>query len=157
MKATLVRTSEDFKKVIDLRKSILHPKGPFSRIQYPLDHDQGSVHLAIFNDIREILACGTILMEDEQENPSKKIARIRGMAVSKKSQGMGLGTIVLNDLIKESEKQKIEKIWCNARTENLNFYLKRDFISIGDEFVTPSGIPHFKLIKTIVYKDSVQR
>ena len=159
MKTTqVISTEEDFKKVIDLRKSILHPKGPIDRIHYPSDSDQTrSYHLVIFDEQKnEILACGTLLMEDEGENPSTKIARIRGMAVSEKFQGLGFGALILDGLIKESIRRRVEKIWCNARTKILNFYLKKGFVSVGDEFVIAGGIPHYKLLKTISYKDEIK-
>lgn len=144
-------------KVIDLRKSILHPNGPMERVQYSSDSSEKSFHLAIFDEkTDEILACGTLLMEDEEERSSEKTARIRGMAVGEKSQGLGLGAVVLDGLIAESVSRQVDKIWCNARTKILNFYLKKGFVSVGDEFVTAGGVPHYKLVKTISYDDGVK-
>lgn len=145
-----------FKKIVDLRKSILHPNGPVERVQYAADLSDETLHLAIFDENDQIIACGTMLMEDESERPSTSIGRIRGMAVNEAFQGKGLGAIILDGLIDVAIDRKVQIIWCNARTKILNFYFKRDFKSEGDEFITPGGIPHFKLIKTITYNDKLK-
>ena len=156
MKATRVTSKDLFKKIIELRKSILHPDGPIERVQYAADHSEETVHLAIFDENNVILACGTMLMEDESEGSSKSVGRIRGMAVSESSQGKGLGAVILDGLIDEAIERKVQKIWCNARSKILKFYFKRDFESVGDEFITAGGVPHFKLIKSITYKDKLR-
>jgi len=153
MKALLIQTKEEFKKIIDLRKSILHPDGPLERVLYSADAESSSIHMAVFDEGQNVIACGTMLMEDETEKISSHTGRIRGMAVSESSQGLGLGGAILDALIEEARVRKVTKIWCNARTKILNFYLKRGFVSEGEEFVTAGGVPHFKLVKTITYAD----
>ena len=156
MNAIQIKNEEDFNKVVGLRKSILHPDGPWGRVRYDSDSRADSFHLAIFAEDHEVLACGSLLMEDESEIESSTIARIRGIAVSEKSQGMGLGKIILKGLLEESERRRVQKIWCNARSAILKFYLQEDFKSVGDEFITAGGIPHYKLIKTISYSENIR-
>lgn len=151
MQVSLVKSQEQLKKIIDLRKAILHPDGPMERVLYPADGSETAIHVAIISEDGDVMACGSMLMEDESEKESTHIGRIRGMAVSEKSQGKGLGGIVLESLLAEAKSRKVTKIWCNARTKILNFYLKRGFVSSGDEFITAGGIPHYRLVKSMVY------
>ena len=152
MKAVLVQSPERLKKIIDLRKVTLHFDGPMERVFYSRDQNKDSIHVAIFDESESIMACGSLLMEDETGFESVDVGRIRGMAVSEKFQGRGLGGLVLDTLIVEAEARRVSKIWCDARTKILNFYIKRGFVSTGNEFVTASGIPHYKLVKTMGFR-----
>jgi predicted GNAT family N-acyltransferase len=155
--AIKVKSVDDFKKVVALRKATLHPNGPWELVHYSFDSFEDSFHLAIFDhNSDKVIACGTLLMEDESEEHSSTVARIRGMAVDGAFQGQGLGGVILDGIIEESHKRRVEKIWCNARSKILDFYIRKGFVSLGSEFITAGGVPHYKLVKTITYKDDLK-
>ena len=144
--------SSEFNTVIDLRQNILHPGGERSRVLYPFDDHKETIHLGVFTEDPDagnlkLAACGTLLPEAENLKFSTSVCRIRGMAVDANFQKKGLGQMILNGLLEEALKNKRSKVWCNARSSVLNFYLSKGFVKEGFEFILPPNIPHYKLIK----------
>lgn len=136
--------------ILQLRKEVLHPLGPLDRVQYPRDKDPMAVHIAI-QAHNELVAVGSLLPEDEDENFSLSVWRIRGMAVRSDLRGFGLGQIVLTEMFENlralTEKTKVvpSLVWCNARVEALNLYKKFGFEVLDEEFVIPGSGPHRRL------------
>ena len=155
----------DFEKMIKLRHETLHYKRAKRLVEYEKDSLTSTLHLGVFEDgitntnsevckpDTKLLACGTIVMEDQNDDLNEEFFRIRGMAVSKDFQGYGLGAKILDGLLEHANKTDfVKSIWCNARSSILPFYLKFGFEVQGSEFITDQGIPHFLLTKSITYK-----
>jgi len=139
----------DYESMIDLRQKILHPKGERSRVLYSFDDHSEAMHFGVYTENLELVACGSLLPESEDLIFSSSVSRIRGMAVDEDFQKQGLGQLVLEELLKNALKNKRSKVWCNARTSILDFYLRRGFFKQGEEFILPGNIPHYKLIKNL--------
>lgn len=146
--------SKDFEIMVQLRQKVLHPDGVRERVLYAFDDHEESFHLGIFSKEGELAACGSLLPESEGLKFSTSICRIRGMAVDPHFQKQGLGGLILEGLLEEAVRNKRSKVWCNARSSILDFYLRKDFLKAGEEFILPPNIPHYKLVKTLLKKST---
>jgi predicted GNAT family N-acyltransferase len=75
--------------------------------------------------------------------------RLRGMATLEEYQGNGIGKIVLKESIKFLKEKDVQVLWCNARTNALNFYQKLGFNTIGAEFDIHLIGPHYVMYLNI--------
>lgn len=69
-----------------------------------------------------------------------------GLFILKKYRGHRLGTVILNEIIKNARTKKIAKLYLNVRQQNLkaiNLYEKFGFVKIR-EFVNDYGIEAFE-------------
>ena len=62
-------------------------------------------------------------------------AQFRKMAVLPNEQGKGFGNQLLCYVIAYCKQQKIETLWCNARTSAMGFYKKIGFVTSGDPYL----------------------
>lgn len=138
-------------ELIHLRQRILHPDGPKERVLYRTDQHPLAIHLGVFSKGGELLACGSLLPEDEELAESSKVDRIRGMAVDDKYQGEGHGRRILKRMIAISAERQIQRSWCNARTTVIPFYEKVGFKKTGIELDVPDSGLHFQMRR--VHKD----
>jgi L-Ala-D/L-Glu epimerase len=140
--------------IISLRQLVLHPAGTVEKVLYKNDDNVFAGHFVIRKE-NEVVAVGTVLPEDESETLSYRAWRIRGMSVHPEFQGLGLGTLLLDEIldyvknfkspIESTQPLKSEMIWCNARVEALNLYTKCGFEVLGEEFIIPGSGPHKRL------------
>ena len=65
---------------------------------------------------------------------SNNEAQFRKFATLIEHQGFGYGTILLNKVIDLIKKEKIAKLWCNARVEKSKFYERFDLTSTTKKF-----------------------
>ncbi len=70
--------------------------------------------------------------------PDGKIGR---MAVLKRWRGQGVGTAILEFLLREAHAHDLEECRLSAQTHALGFYARRGFEAYGAEFLE-GGIPH---------------
>ncbi|MGH1468640.1 MAG: GNAT family N-acetyltransferase [Bdellovibrionales bacterium] len=142
---SLVQSLEsDLEKIIELRQEVLHPGGPRDRVVYAQDKEDSTIHL-IHKDLNgDILITGTMILEAEEENGEQEF-RIRGMAVSEKLRGQGLGTKLLEKFIEVAREEKVYKIWCNARVKALPLYERKGFVKTGEPFDVPGSGPHYRM------------
>ena len=71
--------------------------------------------------------------------------QLRGMATIEKYRGQGIGNQLLNFALTYLRGQKVNYVWCNARTKALKFYKNLGFEVISDEFEVPVIGPHYVL------------
>ncbi len=134
--------------ILELRHRILHPGGPESRVLYETDKLKSAIHLIVEDkQSKEVLACGSLLPEDDDGRICTDKNRIRGMAVALSAQGQGFGNNILDKMIELTKENGIGYTWCNAREAVLPFYEKRGFKVVGNVFDVPGSGPHFKMIK----------
>lgn len=157
-------------EIIQLRQSVLHPTGSIEKVSYGRDLHPLAAHFVIRKH-GEVIAVGTVLPEDENEKLSYTTWRIRGMAVRSDEQGLGLGSLVLDEIINYVQNLKNQKfeipaedlqlldgssdtentnltpqlIWCNARVEALNLYKRANFEVLPGEFLIPGSTWHNRL------------
>lgn len=124
-----------------LRESILRPGQPKENWTFAADHDPRTTHLAIKQN-EEIIGIVSLLPE-KNEAVSQHPWRLRGMAVKYELRGRGVGKLLLVALLAKVN----EGVWCTARKNVQDFYLKNGFEIFGDEFVM-NDMPHVTM-KTI--------
>ncbi|MFZ0325580.1 MAG: GNAT family N-acetyltransferase [Actinomycetes bacterium] len=124
-----------------LRHSVLRsPDLPLSESQYPQDDLEETVHLAVFADGAPV-ACATFFPEELNGEPA---LRLRGMATERAHQGLGYGGALLEFGLRLAETSGAPLVWCNARTNALAFYRRHGFQTVGEEFVSAGGVPHYR-------------
>jgi predicted GNAT family N-acyltransferase len=115
-----------------LRESILRPGQPQENWTFDADDNPRTIHLAM-KDYDDIVAIVSLLPEEKEGC----LWRLRGMAVKEALRGQGVGQQLLIALLKMVD----EPIWCTARKNVQDFYLKNGFEIFGDEF-TMNDMPH---------------
>ena len=101
------------------------PDQPFAYVQ--LEEDVHGTHFGIFegNELRSIVSL--FIQNDE--------AQFRKLATLEEYQGQGYASQLIEHLIAFCKKQKVKKIWCNARTLKSNFYQKFGFEETSVKFI----------------------
>lgn len=122
-----------------IRKEVLRKEFPDEPHQFKGDLDQGTFHLGYFyeNKIEGVLS----VMKNGE------IAQFRGMAVSERLQGLGVGKKLIAFAEDFLEAEKIAKIWLNAREKAVPFYEKCGYKIEGEIFIIkPIGF-HYLMTK----------
>ena len=102
---------------------------------FDADLDPRTVHLVIKIG-EEIVGVVSLLPENNEAMPEHPW-RLRGMAVPEKHRGIGVGKQLLLALLETVN----EGVWCTARKNVQDFYLKNGFEIFGDEFEM-NDMPH---------------
>lgn len=138
---TIEYGSKVYKQTVDLRYEILRKPLGLRFSDEDLKVDQKDILFAYDQDG---IIVGTCIMSIVDSNT----VRLRQMAVDYHFQGSGVG----RKLILFAEQKALElgysKIVIHARKVVADFYLKLEYIQIGDEF-TEVGIPHYEMAKII--------
>ena len=124
-----------------LRESILRPNQPKENWTFEADDDDRSLHMAV-KEGEDIVAIVSILPETYEQCPNHPW-RLRGMAVQVGKQGQGIGELLLQAVLNEFDSG----VWCTARKNVQDFYLKNGFVIIGYEF-TMNDMPHVRMMTT---------
>ena len=119
----------NYSKTWPIRHTVMWPDHPIAYIKLPLD--KTGTHYGLF--IKEKLVSIISLFKEDNEIQFRKFATLN------EYQGMGYGTALLNFIIEESKKQGISKIWCNARANKADVYL-RFGLQKTDKKYTKGGI-----------------
>lgn len=82
--------------------------------------------------------------------------KIGRMAVRRAWRGMGLGTRVLEQLIRIAHEQLLETVYLHAQQHATDFYLRHGFVTYGEPF-EEAGIPHCAMRKQIDQTTSLKR
>lgn len=114
-----------------LRQLVLYPDK--KRIEMEMPEDGNGIHFAAFLDDRMV---GVISLFHEGKD-----YQFRKLAVLGDKQKIGIGTSLLNQVIRHAETEGGKRIWCNARVDAIGFYLKAGFVQTGKLF-TKNGIDY---------------
>jgi predicted GNAT family N-acyltransferase len=128
---------------IELRRQILRiPLGlDFSNEELQNEFNQVHIVASLNNQIIGVL----LLVKDDY----RKYLKMRQVAVDNDFQGMGIGQKMVLFSEKWAKENQYKAIELHARLSAVEFYKKMNYQMVGDEF-TEVGIPHFKMIKTIL-------
>ena len=141
-----LQTSETYA----LRTAVLRDNTPTSDPKYAEDSNQGTVHLGIFDAHENLIGTSTWVINPWQEDSTAQAIQLRGMAVAKNRQSAGLGTMLLTAGVIHAEKLKAKYIWAKARDSALNFYLRHDFLVVGEGFTEgTTQMPHHLVVRKI--------
>jgi len=95
------------------------------------DADEKRSHVLVLSEKRDAVGTGRI-------EATGKIARI---AVVAEYRDQGVGTAILERLIKEARSRGYDRVFLHAQTQALDFYKKFGFVSDEKAFME-AGIPH---------------
>ena len=120
---------------VNIRHKVLWPdKEPSYCI---VEGDDDAWHFGVIFDNR-LVCVGSIYIE-------ATIARLRKFATLHEYQGLGVGSFMLNYLIRELKNRDISHFWLDARETAVGFYQRFDFSVSGERFFK-SEIGYFKMI-----------
>lgn len=126
------------KDIMKIREKVFIIEQRFDE-NYLVDaHDADSFHLLVTNSKGKAVACGRL-------SYMGKIGRI---AVKINHRGNGLGTMLLNKLIKIAEEHQIKNVCLNTETELSGFYNQQKFHSDGPVYMK-QGVPFQRMSKRL--------
>jgi GNAT superfamily N-acetyltransferase len=131
---------DDYLEVLKLRYLVL--RKPLGLCFSPEDceHEKSELHYAAFTNNRLI---ASILLV-----PQNACCKMRQVAVHPDYQGLGIGTKFLSYIENEAKSKYFNFIYCHAREQAINFYLKNSYEAYGDYFLEV-GIQHVKMRKSL--------
>ena len=68
------------------------------------------------------------------------------IAVLEKHRGLGIGKLIMKELIKWAQEMKLEKVWLSSQWHAHSFYLDLGFVCVG-EIYKEAGIDHIKMFR----------
>ena len=146
LKVVELQTSETY----DLRTAVLRADTPTSDPKYAEDTKQGTVHLGIFDENKTLIATSTWVINPWQQDLSSPAVQLRGMAVATSHQKSGLGKLLLDAGIVHAKTLDAKYIWAKARDSALDFYLRNNFVSVGNGFTEGvTQMPHHLVVKKL--------
>jgi predicted GNAT family N-acyltransferase len=108
-----------------VRHRVMWPNQPFDFVK--VNEDSQGIHYGLFVD-NELVSIVSLFLKDGK-------AQFRKFATEVPHQGKGYGTILLNNLLKETERLQVSSLWCNARTEKAGFYERFGFQKTNSTYV----------------------
>lgn len=124
-------------ETLPIRHKVMWPNMPIAYVQ--LLNDDTAKHFGLF--VHGELASIISLFEENNEVQFRKFATLV------KFQGLGYGTILLNEIITLLQTEGIKKLWCNARVEKVKFYERFNLKPTDKKFVK-GGIEYVIMEKT---------
>lgn len=122
-----------------LRRAVLRKEFPDEPYQFTGDCDENTFHLGFYEN-KKIVGILSILKNGN-------IAQLRGMAVADLYQGKGIGRMLVKRAEEILLKEKISKLWMNAREKAVPFYEKCGYTIEGEIFIIkPIGF-HYLMAK----------
>lgn len=142
MKSDFLIKSINYKDCYRLRLDVLKRKEWDYAFKYDGDDAPSTFHLGIFEG-KELTTVASFYENRNELLLKLKQYQLRGMATSKSFQGRGFGRLIIEKSIEELKRRKTQVLWCNAREEAVNFYMKLGFEIIGPKFHISKVGPHF--------------
>ena len=105
------------------------------------DEDSGTIHLGAYLNQKHV---GVLTLL-----PNPLDVQLRGMAVLKSHQGVGIGKMMMakaEQVVRQLDKKMV---WMNARLIAIPFYKKCGYKTTGKKFELPHGGTHYKMIKNL--------
>ena len=134
--------SKWYNQVIDLRYRVFYKElGLPKNIVYD-EKEKESIHLICRNSDR-VLGYARLTI-------NQYTAQISQMAVEPAVQKQGIGTGLMQRLIKKAEEKDCDKIFLNSRLHVIDFYKRFGFETVGEKFLSSrSELPHKKMVKIL--------
>ncbi|HKS30174.1 MAG TPA: GNAT family N-acetyltransferase [Pyrinomonadaceae bacterium] len=136
-----------------MRAAILRPGLPFEASVYRLDDDAESLHVGAFEDGR-LVTVATILHEPPPGEEQPRAWRLRGMVTLPEMQRRGYGRAVLLHCIAQLAGRGATLLWCNARSDAVEFYRGLRFETEGGEQKTERGTSFIRMKRVVTYRDA---
>ncbi|TLP79708.1 GNAT family N-acetyltransferase [Maribacter sp. ACAM166] len=97
-----------------IRHEVLWPNEPIDFVILP--NDAIGRHFGLF--LNETLISVVSLFVKHKE------VQFRKFATCTEYQGKGYGTLLLNEIMRIVQQEKLSRMWCNARVNKINYYTK---------------------------------
>ncbi|HEY8780205.1 MAG TPA: GNAT family N-acetyltransferase [Mucilaginibacter sp.] len=107
-----------------LRRDVLYPNQKMFEME--MDEDSHGLHFGAFKDDK---LAGVVSLFQKKAD-----FQFRKLAVDPSVQKMGIGNTLLQYIIGYAKDNGGTRIWCNARSAAIGFYLKADFLQTGKLF-----------------------
>jgi GNAT superfamily N-acetyltransferase len=131
-----------------LRQSVLRPREAIAALTWPHDDAPDTGHFGAFVD-GEMVATATIHREAQPGVDDQRGWRLRGMATAPAARGQGHGGALVEACIAHAVARGASRVWCNARTGALRFYLAHGFLVEGEPFELPEIGPHARMVRLV--------
>ncbi|MEO6685377.1 MAG: GNAT family N-acetyltransferase [Dyadobacter sp.] len=122
--------------ILPIRHKVLWPDKPFEFVK--VEGDEEGIHFGLYEDSRLI----TIISLFSEE----KSLRFRKFATLPEYQNRGLGKMMMLKVIAYAKENGFERLWCDARTDALNFYERLGFKKFSEPFFK-ENIEYYKIEK----------
>jgi GNAT superfamily N-acetyltransferase len=107
-----------------LRRDVLYPGQKLFEME--LEEDRDGIHFGAFKDNKLVAVVSLFQKGDDFQ--------FRKLAVDPEVQKIGVGTALLNYINDYATINGGKRIWCNARSTAIGFYLKARFKLKGQQF-----------------------
>jgi GNAT superfamily N-acetyltransferase len=107
-----------------LRRDVLYPGQKIFEME--MEEDAEGIHFGAFKDDK---LAGVVSLFQKGTD-----FQFRKLAVDPLVQKAGIGSSLLNYITKYAVENKATRIWCNARSTAIGFYLKAGFTQTGELF-----------------------
>ncbi|MGA1029918.1 MAG: GNAT family N-acetyltransferase [Flavobacteriaceae bacterium] len=132
-----------------VRHPVLRPNRPFSSCIFEYDTHAETLHLGAFFG-GELVGVLSAMPTNCPDIKTERGIQFRGMAVLETHQRKGVGTQMLNELMKRIQAQnKWDYFWLNARINAILVYLRIGMQPLGAPFDIPLIGPHQRLYKKL--------
>jgi GNAT superfamily N-acetyltransferase len=121
-----------------LRRDVLYPTQRLPEME--MEEDADGIHFGAFKD-NWIVGVVSIFQKGDD-------FQFRKLAVKHDLQGIGIGGSLLEYVTQYVIHERGARIWCNARTSAIGFYLKAGFTQTGELF-SRNGVDYEILEKVI--------
>ena len=96
--------------------------------------DEASWHYLAKADDNETIGCARLM----------RSGQIGRMAVLREYRGLGVGELLLNNVVSQAKELQMNLIFLHAQTYAVGFYERAGFRAHGDEFMD-ANIPHYAM------------
>lgn len=135
-----------------LRQRILRPHQTAKALVYGGDAAPDTLHVGAFVD-GELAGVASIFRQAPEYNVTHPAAwRIRGMATVPEHRRSGLGSKMMESLLRHAATNGGRLAWCNARVPAIGFYSRMGFEQIGAVFELPVIGPHVVMERPIKWR-----
>ncbi|OBX21410.1 MULTISPECIES: GNAT family N-acetyltransferase [Bizionia] len=125
-----------------VRQSILRAGRPIDDCVFEGDTLESTFHLGLYFKA-SLIGVATYIKNKNAVFPEESQYQLRGMAILKKHQKKGLGTLLIQAGEAELLKMKVDRLWFNAREVATKFYTNHGYKIQGDSFNIESIGIHF--------------
>ena len=143
LKVAAPKSIQEYKFYFQLRWEILRKPWGQPKGSERDKSDSSAIHRMILDKDGHIIGVGMLLLNSFQE------AQIRFMAVSKNSQGMNVGTLLIESLESIACERKCSLLILQSRENSVKFYEKNGFKVIEKSYLLFGEIQHFLMQKKL--------
>ena len=124
--------------ILPIRHKVLWPDKPFEFVK--VEGDGEGIHFGLYAHSK-LATIISLFAED-------KSLRFRKFATLPEYQNRGLGKMMILNVIDYAKENNFERLWCDARTDALNFYERVGFKNFSGPFLK-ENIEYYKIEKLL--------